>query len=147
MRLWPRSMVGRTSLVLFAGMVVILCLGAMVWSLSVFGGGGPPRNVRLMERIATLVVLIDHAPPAARGDMLKILRAPGFRATWSPRRRPDRLVSRDWFTSRMERRLRHALRHRGIDTVVVGHTSDAERGRALIHAGAVRVRLRLGDGS
>ena len=147
MRLWPRSMVGRTSLVLFAGMVVVLCLGALVWSLSVFSAGGPPRNVRLMERIATLVVLIDHAPPAARSEMLRILRLPGFTATWSPRARPDRLVSQDWFTSRMERRLRHVLRHRGIDTVVVGHTSEAERGRALIHAGSVRVRLRLGDGS
>ncbi len=55
MRLWPRSMAGRTSLVLFAGMVVVLCLAALVWSLSVFSVGGPPRNVRLLERIATLI--------------------------------------------------------------------------------------------
>ncbi len=147
MRLWPRSMAGRTSLVLFAGMVVVLCLGAMVWSLSLFSSGGPPRYVRLLERIVTLVVLVDHAPPAARSEMLKILRAPGFTATWSPGRYHDRLVSQDWFTTRMERRLRHVLRHRGIETVLVGHESAAERGRALIHAGAVRVRLRLGDGS
>ena len=147
MRLWPRSMAGRTSLVLIAGMVVILCLGAAAWSLSLFGEAGPRQNFRQADRIANLAVLLDRTPTAVRVEMLAGLQTSGFRAAWSSEIDQDVVATQDWFTRHLETHLRRALARRGADTVLVGHVSEAAGGTAPMLVGPILVRLRLADGT
>lgn len=143
MRLWPRSLAGRTTLVLIAGMLVILWLGAMVWGLSVFLGLEPRHGPRLIERIATVVTILDRLPPESRPRALRSADSDRFRVFWSQRGQITRPASGNWIAGHTQRRLRRILRRYGLGAVMVGRGSDSESGSRRPDL----MDIRLSDGS
>ena len=57
MRMWPRSIAGRATLVLIGGVLAVLWAGAMVWWLSVARGDGPPGMRISFESIAGIAAI------------------------------------------------------------------------------------------
>ncbi len=62
MRLWPRSIAGRMTLVLIAGVLAVLWAGAMVFWLSIAQGGGPPGSRIAFESVASFAAMVDRLP-------------------------------------------------------------------------------------
>ena len=76
MRVLPQSIAGRTTLVLIAGILVILAIGTAVFSLGMFDGARPPRPGKLIERVVSLTAIVNGVPAAVRPDVL---------SAWTPR--------------------------------------------------------------
>ena len=66
MRLWPRSIAGRATLVLIGGVLAVLWAGAMVWWLSISQTGGPPGSRIAFESVAGIAAIVDRLPPELR---------------------------------------------------------------------------------
>ena len=76
MRFLPKSIAGRTTMVLCAGLLLILAASAAIFSLSEFGDGGPRRNARLLMRIVTLASIVNGMPADPRpGRWSRTIRA------------------------------------------------------------------------
>ena len=143
MHLWPRSMAGRTSVVLIAGMLVILFSGAAVWGIAALFGSAGPRGPMLVEGIATFVTIIDRLPPPERQRALADLRPGRFHVQWSRKRETRVPVERHRLSAWIENRLRQALAPYGIDLVQLGMTrGDPPAGPPV----AIAI-VRLSDGS
>ena len=143
MRLWPRSMAGRTSLVLIAGMLAILFSGAAVWGIAAFLGSAGPRGPMLIEGIASFVTIVDRLRPPERQRALADLRPGRFRVQWSRDRKAGGPVTAQHSSKWVERRLRRALAPYGIDLVRLGMT----RGNPPSGPPMAIAKIRLTDGS
>ena len=142
MRLWPRSIAGRATLTLIAGVLAVLCAGAMVWWLSIARGDGPPGSRITFESIASVAALVDRLPPELRAAALQAATTDDYGLDWTPDQRLRPLREGGWEPRWIKRQLRHSLEARGLSTVEV----DVAAG----HPGADRsigARVRLSDGS
>ena len=149
-RILPKSIAGRTTMALIAGVLLIMTISAAVFSLSLFDGARPLRPGRLIERVVSLTAIVNDVPAAVRPDVLSTVHHPGLVVRWVPHARARASVARDWTTAWVERRLRRALRRIGIGTVVVGHLQDPARpvgGLAFARAGPLVVWVELADGT
>ena len=146
-RLWPRSIAGRTTLVLIAGMLGVIWLGMTVWWLTVLGETGPPRRWHLVQRIETLASVANRLPTGRRNDVLRAANADDMRAGWFAQGDPTASVARVWFSRRVERRLRRTLALQGIDTVIVGQLSGTDRDFPNLGQDPLVVRIKLSDGT
>ncbi|MDH3228744.1 MAG: ATP-binding protein [Alphaproteobacteria bacterium] len=81
-RLIPQSLFGRTIAVLIVGLVVTHFASSAIHysdrdeALAMVGGGA------VAERIATMVRLVEEAPPARRPWLVHAASRPGFRLSW-----------------------------------------------------------------
>jgi signal transduction histidine kinase len=141
-RLWPRSIAGRNTLVLIAGLFTVICAGVMVWWLSV-ARDGPPGSRFVFETVASVAAMIDRLPPEARAAALKGETTDAFKLVWTRSRPARRLKRRGWEMRWVARQLERSLAARGLNTVEVGVPADSPRRRAR----AVEAHLRLSDGS
>ncbi len=89
MRLYPRSMAGRTTLLLIVGLFLILLVGGVIFSLGVLDRHGPRPDVRLIERVATIVSIVDELPPKVRPGTVRKMKRPGLRVRWARERPPQ----------------------------------------------------------
>lgn len=105
-RLWPSSIVGRTLVVLLAGLVVSNLIGfALYWrdrSTALY----ETRANLVAERITSLADMVEDVPASARESIINQIRGPGFRVVWTPDRA---LAGSQWFSSRWADALRSAL--------------------------------------
>ena len=149
-RLWPGSIAGRVTMILITGLVLILCMGAAVSQLSLFEDVGLRRDLRLVQRIPILTSIVSGVPAEFRRDIVAAIDDPDLKVRWIPDYDVEMKVSRDWFTARAERRLRHALEPFDIGRIVVGHGSDASEGDddvSIVRGGPIRILVELADGS
>lgn len=143
MRLWPRSIAGRTTLVLIAGVLAVLWAGAMVWWLSMALGAGPSGSRIAFESAAGIVALADRLPPEMRAAALDAASSEDLELRWA-REKPGPLVREGGWENRwITRELRRSLAARGLSEFEVGVPAGGEDGPAE----AIAVRLRLSDGS
>ena len=150
MRLLPTSIAGRTTMVLSVGLLLILAVGASVFSLSSFDDGGPPRIARLMMRVVSLTSIVNGVPAAIRPDVLSAIDDPGLEVGWTSDTIIEPVVSRDWATAHLEKRLRRALRPLGVGTVIAGHVPDPSNADDLFSIAwgdPVRIWVQLRDGT
>lgn len=129
MRLWPRSLVGRTVLVMLAGILV-----SNVVAFAVFVGErrealSGVRGELLADRVSDAARLLEESPPEERRRLLRSLRGPGLRAFWS-----DRPLAEAGEADGRARRVLDALRDELADD-----DEDGERGHAAVPR-EVRVR-------
>ena len=95
MRLIPRTIVGRTVLVLLIGLTVSHLISVGIYSgdrrlASTVAGGQ-----QVAERIAAIAQVVENAPEPTRPQLVRSLWGPGFSVTWSS----ESLLgpeSRDW---------------------------------------------------
>ncbi len=142
MRLWPRSIAGRMTLVLIAGVLAVLWAGAMVWWLSIAQGGGPPGSRIAFESVASFAAMVDRLPRKMRAAALEAASTDDYRLVWTADRPRPQLGGGGWEPRWIERQLRRSLAARGLSSVDVGAYHDHDGGVAIIGT-----RIRLGDGS
>ncbi len=165
-RLWPRSIAGRTTLVLILGMFGVIFLATTVFWLTLSGETRAPRIWHLASRIETLASIANRLPPAARDETLKIatgianqlpsaahgeapkIAAGDMRAGWfADDDRAEAAIDRAWFSRRVERRLRRALAPEGVGAVTVGRIEGSDRDFPELGPNPLAARIELGDGS
>ena len=142
MRLWPRSIAGRATLALIAGVLAVLYAGAMVWWLSIARGDGPPGSRITFESIASVAALVDRLPPEMRAAALQAATTDDYGLGWTPDQRLRPLREGGHEPRWIKRQLRHSLEARGLSTVEV----DVAAGH-LGADGSIGARVRLSDGS
>lgn len=82
-RLWPDSLVGRTLLVLFAGLVLTQVAGILMFSSYRLEATSRLGRHLAAERIASIVQLVEESPPADRGRVLRTSDRAGLRIGWT----------------------------------------------------------------
>ncbi len=120
MRLWPRSIAGRATLVLIGGVLAVLWAGAMVWWLSVARGDGPPGMRISFESIAGIAAMVDRLPPEMRAAALEAATSDNLRLGWTTVQPRARLREHGWEPRWIGRHLRRSLAARGLSMVEVG---------------------------
>lgn len=104
---WPRSIVGRTVLVLLVGLLL-----SHTVALAIYSGNRLDALINVggraaAERVAAIIQLVDEAQPAERSRLLRALDEPGLRLRWSP----EPLVA-DQDDDPLAERVRQVLRQR-----------------------------------
>jgi signal transduction histidine kinase len=82
-RWWPRTLVGRTALVLLFGLVASNVVGVLVYSGERLDLLTSARGQAIAERIALIARVMAEAPPGERQQTLRSLRQPGMRVFWT----------------------------------------------------------------
>jgi signal transduction histidine kinase len=110
-RLWPRSLVGRTVLVLLLGLAVSHLISVAVYTSDRFSVVATTRSQQLAERIAAVVRLVEEAPPVERGRLLRAPRGPwpGALVVWSAESPLSAGEADDWRTRLIRRELAEHL--------------------------------------
>ena len=137
MRLAPRSIAGRISLVLIGGLFLTL-----VASIGVALIGGPfgddhLRYPRLVGRVATVAAIAGSVPAERRPELLERVARPPLDAHWSPTARPPTEVATDWLSRHLSRDLQQTLGDLGPASIVIDDSPAEE----------VAAWLQLADGS
>jgi signal transduction histidine kinase len=137
MRLAPRSIAGRITVVLISGLIL-----ALVASIAVASIGGPfgddhLRYPSLVGRVATVAAIVGGVPAEGRAELVARVARPPLDAQWSPTARPPAEAARDWRSRHLARDLQRALGDLG-STAIVIDDSPAE---------AVAAWLQLADGT
>jgi len=83
MRLWPTSLVGRTVIVMLAGIVLTNMVGFAFYARDRFEVMGESIE-RFAESIAAAARVVETAPPHERPVLVQRLHTPGLRLGWSP---------------------------------------------------------------
>ena len=137
MRLAPRSIAGRISLVLIGGLFLTL-----VASIGVALIGGPfgddhLRYPRLVGRVATVAAIAGSVPAERRPELLERVARPPLDAHWSPTAQPPTEVATDWLSRHLSRDLQQTLGDLGPASIVIDDSPAEE----------VAAWLQLADGS
>ena len=137
MRLAPRSIAGRISLVLIGGLFLTL-----IASIGVALIGGPfgddhLRYPRLVGRVATVAAIAGSVPAERRPELLERVARPPLDAHWSPTARPPTEVATDWLSRHLSRDLQQTLGDLGPAAIVIDDSPAEE----------VAAWLQLADGS
>ena len=137
MRLAPRSIAGRISLVLIGGLFLTL-----VASIGVALIGGPfgddqLRYPRLVGRVATVTAIAGNVPAERRPELLARVARPPLDAHWSPTAQPPTEAATDWLSRHLSRDLQQALGDLGPASIVIDDSPAEE----------VAAWLQLADGS
>ncbi|MGZ9106225.1 MAG: ATP-binding protein [Rhodoplanes sp.] len=85
MRLWPRSLVGRTVFVLLMGVLVSNLVGVAVYSGERVDVLTSARGGQIAEQVAAAAAALQETPEHARRRLLRSMRQPGLRLFWSDR--------------------------------------------------------------
>ncbi len=142
MRLLPRSIAGRTVLILIAGVCLTLGASVAVFSPDPFGSGSAPPFVRLSERVASIAGVVNRAPAAIRPEVVAAISVTDLEVSWSPEARPPQNTVRDWTASHLEEHLERPFAEFELGRVVVGRTPAGAAGPR-----GLSVWVRLDDGS
>lgn len=115
-RLLPGSLAGRMTLVLAAGMPLVIAAGIAVGAISMGGG-----QASLADRLVTLVAVAEAAPVAARPAVYAGVERAGLSARTLAGTDTRPAVSPDWFTDRLGERLARELPPLGARVLAIGH--------------------------
>src|SRR5512132_810417 len=83
MRLWPRSLVGRTVFVLLLGVLVSNLVGIAVYSGERLDVLTSARGRQIAEQVAAAAAALQDTPESDRRRLLRSLRQPRLRLFWS----------------------------------------------------------------
>ncbi len=107
-RIWPDTLVGRTILVVLAGVALSNLIALAIYMGERLDVLTSARGRFLAERIADVADALVVASPEARAAVLRGFRTPGVRYSWSPRALVE--VGRDdWRTRLIRQALGEAL--------------------------------------
>lgn len=83
-RLWPRSLVGRTVFVLLAGLVISNLIGFAVHWTERSQALSSVVARQAAQGIAALTPILENAPSSERSEMARQLQSRGMRVIWTP---------------------------------------------------------------
>ena len=145
-RIMPKSIAGRTALVLIGGMLLVLALAAVVWWMGLFAFSDDTRGPRLIERVVTIARLMDHLPRESRTEAVGAWTDDDFRVQWTEARPAIDSSHRSHRSRRPRwgaRHLNRLLDSSGIDVVFMGFADEDEKGSG----DTAIILLRLSDES
>jgi signal transduction histidine kinase len=122
-RLLPGSLAGRMTLVLAAGMPLVVAAGIAVGAITMGGG-----QASLADRMVTLVAVAEAAPVAARPAVYAGVERAGLSARNLAGTDTRPAVSPDWFTDRLGERLARELLPLGARVLAIGHMGGTGAG-------------------
>jgi signal transduction histidine kinase len=114
---WPRSLTGRTLLLLLATTLLVYLGGVLAYSLLAREAAERVRILQIADRLDTAMNTLAELSPGARAAAARALSSPSFRIVWSPTPLVDDAGADDPSL--------HSLRRR-----LIGHTSELS-GRAI----------------
>jgi signal transduction histidine kinase len=85
MRAWPRSLMGRTVIVLLLGVLVSNFIGLGVYTSERLDVLTSARGRQIAEQVATASAALNEAPPRERRRLVRAMRQAGLRLFWSAR--------------------------------------------------------------
>lgn len=124
-RLLPRSVAGRLTLVLVAGMLLVVASGIAVGTVTMGGG-----QASLADRVATLAAVAEAAPASARPAVYAGAGRAGLSIRVVTGTEASPAVSPDWFTDRLGERLAQELAPLGARVLAIGHRVGTGAGGA-----------------
>jgi signal transduction histidine kinase len=127
-RVWPRSIAGRTTLILIAGMLLVLCLAAIVWWMGLFAFSGDSRGPWLIERVATVAKMVDHLPPENRHKAVGAWAGDDFQVEWTEHRPSLDATHRSWRPRWGARHLRELFKSSSIVIDYMGFAGNRRNG-------------------
>jgi signal transduction histidine kinase len=136
-RIFPGSLAGRMTLVLVAGMLLVVGAGVAVGEISMGGG-----QASVVDRVVTLVAVAEATPDAARPAVYASVERAGLSIRDLAGTDASPAVFPDWFTDRLRGRLARELPRLGARVLAIGHMADT--GAAW---GPILVRVELSDGA
>jgi signal transduction histidine kinase len=137
MRLAPRSIAGRITLVLIGGLFLTLVASIGVASIGGPFGDHDLHYPRLVGRVATVAAIAGSVPAERRPELLKRVARPPLDAHWSPTAQPPTEAATDWLSRHLSRDLQQALGDLGPAAIVIDDSPAEE----------VAAWLQLADGS
>lgn len=136
-RLLPRSLAGRMTLLLVAGMPLVVVAGVAVGTITMGGG-----QASLADRVITLVAIAEATPAAGRPAVYAGVERADLSVRDVSGTGASPAVSPDWFTDGVRGRLARDLPPLGARVLAVGHRTDA--GASW---GPILVWIELSDGT
>jgi signal transduction histidine kinase len=144
-RFLPGSVAGRMTLVLIAGMLLVVVAGIAVGTVTMGAG-----QASLVDRVATLVAVAEAVPAAARPTVYAGAERAGLSIRDVAGTEAGPAVLPDWFTDRLGERLARELAPLGARVLAIGHTVGTgarERTRVWTSWEPILVRVELSDGT
>ena len=108
MRLWPNTLVGRTIVVVLAGVALSNLIALAVYMSERIDVLTSAHGGFLAERIADVTDAVAASHPETRSAVLRGFRTPGVRFSWSPQALVE-VGEEDWRTRLVRRALAEAL--------------------------------------
>lgn len=149
MRLLPQSLARQASLVLMAGMMLVIVAGVAVASLTLIRPSGADGTEDLVGRVGTLVAIAQQVPTETRPAIYTAAARSGLTIVSLGRNEPS-AVFPDWWTQGLERQLARELQPLRATVLALGHTiSGSTEGAAHLGTphGPILVRVALADGT
>lgn len=147
MRMLPQSLARQATLVLVAGMMLVVLAGVAVASFTLIVPAGANGSEDFVGRVGTLVAIAQQSPEEARPGVYAAAARSGLTVSPLGTEVPDDVFP-DWWTQGLERQLVRELRPLGASVLGLGHTMGGSTGGAT-HLGAphgpIRVRVALAD--
>jgi signal transduction histidine kinase len=159
-RFVPRSITNRTTLVLIAGLLLVMVLSAVISHIVVQDDRDSPNRWQLIERMHAVAQVLIKLPVTQRKQFAEEITDDNIRVQWfgakkgfsgeqgfSENKPPVELVQ-DWGTDRFERFLSQRLSDLQVRSISTGHLPPAENVvHNAIHKGPIAIALQLNDRS
>ena len=123
-RIIPKSIAGRTTLVLIGGLLLVLALATIVWWMGLFAFSDDTRGPRFIERVVTVVRLMDHLPRESRLAAVGAWTEDDFRVQWTERRPTIAATHRSRRSRWGTRHLSRSIGRPGITIDFMGYAED-----------------------
>lgn len=104
-RLWPRSLAGRSLLLLLATALLVYLGGILAYTLLLREAAERIRILQIADRLDTAMNTLAELPPRDRAAAAHALSSAGFRTIWSPTPMVDDAGAGDPGLNRLRRRL------------------------------------------
>jgi signal transduction histidine kinase len=143
MRMLPRSIAGRTALVLIAGLLLVFAVGAAVWWMGLLASHDEPQDSRLAQRVALIAKMFDRLPPDSRETVTNAVSDQQLKVRWSKQAPRLGLIDGASNSRWAHRRLRRSLEGTSIRVAHVGFVASTSGSSEK----SVTAVFQLSDGS
>lgn len=150
MKLFPQSIANRTTLVLIAGLILVMILTAVAARLIAQREDKGLNHHHLIERAHIITKLISKTPSPDRAHIATLLNEPDFSVQWMQTDVEFTNIKQDWASNKLADYLAKITADLDIKQLIVGHAqgaSTSEKQSGNHHNGPIIARIQLQDDS
>ncbi|WP_455210853.1 ATP-binding protein [Kaarinaea lacus] len=148
MRLVPQSIANRTTLVLIAGLLLVMVLSAVISHIVFQDDHELPHRWQMIERIHVVTQVLASIPAAQREQLATPLSDDTISVQWFKANTAPAALVTDWGTQRFETFLSKRLADLHLKTVSIGHlATGTDNSSDSTNKGPIAVALQLSDQS
>ncbi len=152
MRLVPRSIANRTTVVLIAGLLLVMVLSAVISHIVAQDVRESPNHWQLIERLHAVAQVLIKIPAPQRGQFAQDLSDDHVRVQWFSKNelenQPPVELLQDWGTDRFENFLSKRLADLQVRSISIGHLPPVVNDYYnTIHKGQIAIAIQLNDQS